>query len=117
MESKNNKFDGFHNEELDPIVFAEAVDSPELRTAALSIPRPLRDEENLGPKKSRAELLVEQPGEDRSEEWVPLENEKPQDLSAKNKVEMLYQIFGKVILFALPIGIIGGFLFYAASSL
>lgn len=118
MESKNSKFDGFHDEELDPIVFAESEDIPELRESALAIPRPTRDEEHSGPKRSRAELLKNNIEELPSSEWVPADTGSGAEMETReNNLEKFYQAFGKAILFLIPIGIISVFILYASTAL
>ena len=117
MESENKEFKGFSDEDLDPLVFAESNDDPELRKAALSIPRPVRDEDFSGPKKSRVELILENEKDEASQEWVPAEenpsSQKKRSLLTKN----LYEYVGKFVLFLIPIGLIFVFLSYSSSRL
>lgn len=118
MESRNNEFQGFQDEDLDPLVFVENKDNPELREDALAIPRPTRDENYIGPKKSRSEILAERYAEEQtSTEWVPTLAEENPSLEKKPVLELVYNNIGKVILFAIPMGIIFFFINYAATQL
>lgn len=116
MDSKNNDFKGFENEDLDPLVFVETNDSPELRAEALAIPRPVRDEHYEGPKKSRVELITDN-SEQIAYEWVPTKEEFRSSHQGQSLLQLVYNNLGKVILFVIPIGLITGFLYYASIQL
>ncbi len=117
MESKNNEFQGFHDEDLDPLVFVETEDNPELRAEALAIPRPIRDDSYIGPKKSRAELLLEQEQQEDLREWVPAEDTPNRKKMQSSILQSTYENLGKVIFFIIPIGTILVFLYYASTQL
>lgn len=116
MDSKNNDFKGFENEDLDPLVFVETNDSPELRAEALVIPRPVRDEDYEGPKKSRVELITDD-AEEIAYEWVPTKEEFKSSRQGESLLQLVYSNLGKAILFVIPIGLIAGFLYYASVQL
>jgi hypothetical protein len=102
-----------HDEDLDPIVFAEPNDSPELRAEALLLPRPRADEKAKGPKVSRKELLENSYSDEAPQnDWIPGEPMKVNNPIPKNYSEVI----GKILLGFLPIGIIVVFFLYASTQ-
>jgi hypothetical protein len=102
------------DEDLDPIVFVDSGDSPELRASAASIPRDFASEEARGPQISRREKLETSYVEEKTpSEWVPGEQGQKPEASPNKYLE----IIGKVLLAMLPIGIITGFMVYASTQI
>ncbi len=120
MDSENKEFQGFDTSDIDPLVFVESEEQPELRDAVLNIPRPLREEETVGPIKTRAEIVAEELSRGSvATEWVPSDEEetKSNNLNKSEIVNNLYQGVFKGILFILPLAVIFIAISYASSQL
>lgn len=114
---ENNKEKGpFGGDDLDPIVFVNSGDTPELREAVNAIPRPSPENESAyTPKISRREILEEshKESEESSEEWVP--NLETNNLAFALNKSVEYA--GRLILALLPIALVAVFILYSAGIL
>jgi hypothetical protein len=103
----------FGGDDLDPIIFVNSGDTPELRDAALSLPRPMAEEgEYAGPKISRKEILEEKLNSKRedSKEWVPNLEENNASIIANKAAEYV----GRIILGLIPLSLAGIFILISA---
>jgi hypothetical protein len=111
---ENNKEKGpFGGDDLDPIVFVNSDDTPELRDAALLIPRPMADEDGYsGPKISRKELMEEKLKSkvDDNKEWVPNLEEDHNAILANRILEYT----GRIIIGLIPLSLAGLFILLSA---
>lgn len=104
----------FGDGDLDPIIFVESNDTPEMRDAVRNIPRPQSDDSYVGPKIGRREKLEDtlNQKEDDVEEWVP-------DLevsSTAKAASIALEIFGKLLLASIPISLAALFILYSVSE-
>jgi hypothetical protein len=106
----------FGGDDLDPIIFVNSEDTPELRDAALSIQRPMAEEgEYSGPKISRKEILEEKLNSklEDSREWVPNLEENDTSIVANKVAEYV----GRIIIGLIPISLAGIFILISAGIL
>jgi hypothetical protein len=105
----------FGDDDLDPIIFVESNDTPEMRDAVRNIPRPQSDESYMGPKIGRRERLEDSLNQEEDEdatEWVP-----DLEVSATAKIaNAALEIVGKLILAAIPLSLAALFILYSVSE-
>jgi hypothetical protein len=104
----------FGDDDLDPIIFVESKDTPEMRDAVRNIPRPQSDDSYLGPKIGRREKLQDSLNqeEEDAEEWVP-DLEVSETAKIANKA---LEFIGRLILAAIPISLAALFIMYSVSQ-